>query len=107
MAWQLQAARENNNSILRAGCGVLALAGYTATTMADPEIALDELALYLKPLNMPELQMEADAWLELLRDKGKQISDCSIAVKKQNVRVEIVEGVAKLAEDDQRCGRKS
>ncbi len=73
--------------------------GYIATTTVDPEIALDELALHLKPLNMPELQIESDAWLQLLRDKVAAISISSIAVKKQNLQIEIIEGVASLAED--------
>jgi small conductance mechanosensitive channel len=73
--------------------------GYVATTTADPEIALDELALHLKPLNVAELQIEADAWLQILRDKVAEISFSSIAVKKQNLQIEIVEDVARVAED--------
>ena len=72
--------------------------GYVATTAADPEIALDELALHLKPLNVAELQIEADAWLQVLRDKVAEISFSSIAVKKQNLQIQIVKGVARVAE---------
>ncbi|MDH3830630.1 MAG: mechanosensitive ion channel family protein [Gammaproteobacteria bacterium] len=52
-----------------------------AVTTGDPEIAQEDLKLKLKPLLRSELKVEADAWLQLLEDKVKQISTAEIAVK--------------------------
>ena len=52
-----------------------------AVTTGDPEIAQEDLKLKLKPLLRSELKVEADAWLQLLEDKVKQISMAEIAVK--------------------------
>lgn len=52
-----------------------------AITTGDPEIPEDELKLMLKPLKRAELKVEADAWLQLLADKVKEITTAEIAVK--------------------------
>ena len=52
-----------------------------AVTTGDPEIAQEDQKLKLKPLLRSELKVEADAWLQLLEDKVKQISTAEIAVK--------------------------
>ena len=72
--------------------------GYTASTTRDVKIPLDELGLLLKPLTMPELQVVADAWLYILQAKVTDLSDATIAVKKQNQQIGIVKGVANVAQ---------
>jgi len=52
-----------------------------AVTTSDPLIPQDDLKLKLKPLMRAELKVEADAWLQLLEDKVKEISTAGIAVK--------------------------
>ena len=52
-----------------------------AVTASDPAIPHDDLKLKLKPLMRAELKVEADAWLQLLEDKVKEISTAEIAVK--------------------------
>jgi small conductance mechanosensitive channel len=52
-----------------------------AVTTSDPLIPHDDLKLKLKPLMRAELKVEADAWLQLLEDKVKEISTAEIAVK--------------------------
>lgn len=55
-----------------------------AVTTKDPEIPVEELQLLVKPLALDELQNEAAAWQELLKNKVKEISDAEIAIKRQN-----------------------
>lgn len=55
-----------------------------AVTTKDPEIPVEELQLLVKPLTLDELQNEAAAWQELLKNKVKEISDAEIAIKRQN-----------------------
>jgi small conductance mechanosensitive channel len=52
-----------------------------AVTTSDPEIPQEDLKLLLKPLKRAELKVEADAWLQILEDKVRQISTAEIAVK--------------------------
>ena len=56
----------------------------TAITTEDPTIPVDELKLLVKPLTLEELQNESEGWLQLLKEKVKQISDAEIAIKRQN-----------------------
>ena len=50
-------------------------------TTSDTAIPLEDLKLKLKPLQRAELKVEADAWLQILEDKVKEISTAEIAVK--------------------------
>ena len=52
-----------------------------AVTTSNTAIPQDDLKLKLKPLMRAELKVEADAWLQLLEDKVKEISTAEIAVK--------------------------
>ncbi|MDJ1171837.1 mechanosensitive ion channel [Roseofilum sp. BLCC_M154] len=70
-----------------------------ARTTKDPEIPVDELKLMVKPLTLAELEVEAQAWLLLLQDKVRQITNQEIAIKRKNVKIqETEEAVRKLAE---------
>lgn len=56
----------------------------SATTTEDLQIPTDELRLLIKPLFLKELELEADAWLLLLRNKVEEISNLEITIKRQN-----------------------
>ena len=68
-----------------------------AVSTRDSGIPLDQLELLLKPLTKTELVIEADAWLQILKAKVKQISDAEIAVKKKNEQIAKAEEVADAA----------
>ncbi len=57
---------------------------YEPATTKDPQIPLDQLKIAVKPLTKDELQIEADAWLDLLRETAKQIAVVQLGVKKTN-----------------------
>ena len=65
---------------------------YTAHTIDDLEIGLDELRLKLKPLTQAELAVEADAWMALLRRKIDETSQTNLEVREKN------EAIAEAAE---------
>lgn len=80
----------------------------TAMTAEDPEIPVDELKLLVKPLTLPELEIEAAAWQVLLRSKVEEISNAEIAIKRQNRQarqsreaVDAIEKAQKALEDAQ------
>ena len=81
-----------------------------AVSTRDPGIPLDQLELLLRPLTKTELVIEADAWLQILKAKVKQISDAEIAVKKKNEQIakaEEVADAAKVAKDAAEEARKA
>ncbi|NER35573.1 MAG: mechanosensitive ion channel [Oscillatoria sp. SIO1A7] len=64
----------------------------------DIEIPVDELKLLLKPLTLAELEIEAAAWLQLLKAKVREISDAEIAIKRKNRQFKKEEEVVKALE---------
>ncbi|MBE7383124.1 MAG: mechanosensitive ion channel [Leptolyngbya sp. SIO1E4] len=65
-----------------------------AVTVEDLTIPVDQLELLVKPLTLEELQIEAAAWLLLLKDKVQEISQAEIAIKRQNLAIESQEAAA-------------
>lgn len=55
-----------------------------AITVEDVTISLDELQLLLKPLIVEEIQVEAGAWLILLKNKVEEVSNTEIVINYQN-----------------------
>ncbi len=53
-------------------------------TTIDSTIPLDQLKIMVRPLTKTELQVEATAWFELLRNKARQIAAARLGVKKTN-----------------------
>ena len=53
-------------------------------TTIDPLVPLDQLRIMVRPLTKDELQAEANAWFELLRNKSRQIAAARLGVKKTN-----------------------
>ncbi|MBE9069716.1 mechanosensitive ion channel [Leptolyngbya cf. ectocarpi LEGE 11479] len=58
-----------------------------AITIEDLTIPIDQLELFVKPLTLEELQVEAAAWFLILKDKVQEISQTEIAIKRQNVAI--------------------
>jgi len=56
---------------------------YQASTTANPEIAISDLELLLKPLRKQELVIETEAWLSLLQAKVHQISLAEIGMREK------------------------
>ena len=70
-----------------------------AVTVADPDVPLDELALMVRPMTADELKIEANAWMELLRQKTLQTSQAELAIKQKNKSIEKAEEVQRAIED--------
>ena len=62
-----------------------------AVTIERVTIPIDELELLVIPLTIEELQVEAAAWLLLLRNKVQEISKTEIAIKQENQAIEQAE----------------
>ena len=74
---------------------------YSAITTEDPSISERELELMVKPLTQDELNVEANAWLDLLKVQVKEVSDAEIAVNRKNEELEETkEAVKDLKEAD-------
>lgn len=73
-----------------------------ATTTKDPTIPVEELRLLVQPLTLAELEIEAAAWLVLLKEKAKEISAAEIAIKRQNLAVGKQEEAANALEEAQK-----
>lgn len=69
-----------------------------ALTVSDPQIPMEELKLLLDPLTAEELEVEAKAWLLLLKEKVRQISYTEIAVKRKNLEIDSAQKMAKAAD---------
>lgn len=67
-------------------------ASHPITTL-DPTVPREQLRLMVRPLTKSELEVEADAWFELLRLKSRQIAAVRLGLKKANE--------ALAADDDQ------
>ena len=61
---------------------------YSATTVSDPQVAVDDLELLLKPLTKAELIVEAEAWLGLLKEKVSQISASEIRMRQKSREID-------------------
>ncbi len=74
---------------------------YAPVTAKDPLIQKDHLEILLTPLTQDELAVEADAWMELVKEKVRQIGNAEIAVKFKNEEIDSAEDAAKALEDAQ------
>lgn len=72
---------------------------YEVQSTKDETIPVDELALLIKPLTKSELQVEADAWLALVKAKVKQLSAAEIAIKRKNKEIAAAKESADASED--------
>ena len=53
-------------------------------TTLDPTVPREQLRWMVRPLTRPELEVEAAAWFELLRNKSRQIAAARLGLKKAN-----------------------
>jgi len=70
---------------------------YQATTAQDPTIDVDELNLRLTPLTKAELEAEATAWRDVLKNKVKEVCDTDSAQEK--LKKEIDDAAPKEGQD--------
>ena len=61
---------------------------YSATTVSDPNVPVEDLELLLKPLTKAELIVEAEAWLNLLKEKVTQISTAEIRMRQESRKID-------------------
>ncbi|WP_324628988.1 mechanosensitive ion channel domain-containing protein [Phormidium sp. CCY1219] len=59
----------------------------SAITTKDLNIPVEELRLMVKPLTLEELEVEAAAWLLILKEKVQEISEVEIAIRRQNLAI--------------------
>jgi small conductance mechanosensitive channel len=71
---------------------------YESTTTADPTIPVDQLKILVTPLTKSELEVEATAWMDLLRAKARQIAAARLGVKKTNEAITADSGSEAQAE---------
>lgn len=57
---------------------------YAATTTENPQIAVEDLVLLLRPLRRDELAIEAEAWLDLLQQKVREISTADLKMREKS-----------------------
>ena len=79
--------------LLALGIPAAVLSADVPQTTGNPEIAEDVLQLRLKPLLRAELKVEADAWLQLLEDKVREISTAEIAAKHKQHEITSAENI--------------
>ena len=70
-----------------------------AITTVDPELSVAELELLLKPMTLEELQVEAAAWFDLLRQKTAELSQSELVVLKQNEQLTESQEAVKALDD--------
>ena len=56
----------------------LQAADYQSQTTADPDISVESLKLRVIPLEKSELQVETEAWQDLLKSKATEIIELEI-----------------------------
>jgi small conductance mechanosensitive channel len=61
---------------------------YSATTISDPQIPVEDLELLLKPLTKSELIVETEAWLQLLKVKATEISAVEIQMRRKSREID-------------------
>jgi small conductance mechanosensitive channel len=60
---------------------------YTASTATNSEVPVEELKLLLKPLTKGELEVEAKAWLDLLKEKVSEVSLAEIQASRKAAEI--------------------
>lgn len=63
----------------------------TATTIQDPKIEPTRLELLIKPMRLDRLEVEANAWVELLSDKTREITQLQLDGQTENLTERVAE----------------
>ncbi len=59
---------------------------YQAVTTADPNIPVENLMIKVRPLMKSELEVEANAWMKLLKQHAQDISEAELALKSRTIK---------------------
>ena len=60
----------------------------TAVTTGNPDVSPESLHFMVRHMTEDELFVEADAWLELLKESAKKVYDTKLSVQEKNVQIE-------------------
>lgn len=69
-----------------------------AVTTENLQVPIPELELLVRPLELEELQVEAEAWQDVLKTKVAEISQAEIAIRRQNQIIDRREEAARNLE---------
>ncbi len=83
------------NSVIAADCA----SDIKAVTNEDAKVAVEILALRVKPLTKCELEAEAQAWVLLLKEKVEEISNAEVAAIYKKEEIEKAEEVEEALEE--------
>lgn len=72
-------------------------------TAGDPRIPVEELELLLKPMTVTELTAEQNAWMALVQEKVREISQREILVRQQNAQIAVKKEVVNAVSDAQKA----
>ena len=70
-----------------------------AVTNEDSNVLVEVLSYHVKPLTKCELEVEAQAWIYLLKEKVAEISNAQVAAIYKNEEIERAEEIAATLED--------
>lgn len=80
---------------------------YDAATAKNISIPTDELEIRARPLTKAELEVEAAAWMELVKAKSREVSAADIAIKRKNKETKAAEGATKALETAKKATEKA
>ena len=60
----------------------------TAVTTGNPDVSPESLHFMVRHMTEDELFVEADAWLDLLKESAKKVYDTKLSVQEKNVQIE-------------------
>ena len=63
----------------------------TAVTTENPDISVENLNLMVRHMTGNELFVEADGWLDLLKESSKKVYDTKLSVLEKNTQMEVLE----------------
>jgi small conductance mechanosensitive channel len=79
--------------------------GVEAISTADPQVPLEVLSYRVKPLTKCELEVEAQAWLVLLKHKVTQISNAEVAAIYKREEIKKTERAEATLEEAEKAGK--
>jgi len=87
-----------SNNLFAADCS----SEIKAVTNKDAGVSLEVLSYHVIPLTKCELEVEAQAWLNLLQNKVAEISNAQIAAIYKEEEISAAEDMAEALEDGKR-----
>lgn len=99
LAWSAIALAAMSGAIFAADCPT----DIKAVTDTDVKVPIEVLSYRLKPLTKCELEAEAQAWLQLLKDKVTEISNAEVAAIYKKEEIKKTEQVESTLEDAEKA----